>query len=670
MNMKIKDSIVWTAFLAVMAIIMFPSCSDEHEAVILEITNNEIILQAEGDPVQVEVKSNTEWRIDFVESTWFSTDIRGAQSSRTYFTVTYDENISDSERFCDIRVFTKDGKIADVIKIKQLSRYPFIVPASDKMELFTKGGEYEMEISTNVPETDIVITPTVNWVQEYRISDGKLYFNTETNSQSPRTGSIVLSYDDQYQRKVTATINLSQAYSEYANAELVSYPTVHGYAVGGITNNVYVEGTIVANGTSKNFPSNRYVIQNEAGETVVFESESLITFAQFAKVSLCLKDGMIREESEGSFTYRLISGITAAHVISSELSTFTIPERTIAELTDNMVFSLVTLKDVEIASPVGAFTNFKTTDPGAADRKINKNYWVEKFPAYYRYYPTCIRDKNGSNTYMLTAFEAPYAHETLPKGSGSITGMVAKVKLTNFDISESRLCILPLNREDINISDINEITSVLVEWDCNVPDWKEIGSFTFTDYHPTGGEASQANALLSKDGNKYFQQTYADYILGFQDDFRGDVNLNTTDGYYGRMRGGAFNSKPWSTSSYFYVDKISTVGISTSLSLQVEMNASWGGGPVAVVEYAYSMNGEWIKVDNSEFTILGQFDRTAAGGQTEKNIPGYKVYDFKLPDALLNRDNICIRLRPVRLPAGVSSFMPLRLANISIKYNK
>jgi hypothetical protein len=154
MNMKIKDSIVWTAFLAVMAIIMFPSCSDEHEAVILEITNNEIILQAEGDPVQVEVKSNTEWRIDFVESTWFSTDIRGAQSSRTYFTVTYDENISDSERFCDIRVFTKDGKTADVIKIKQLSRYPFIVPASDKMELFTKGGEYEMEISTNVPETD------------------------------------------------------------------------------------------------------------------------------------------------------------------------------------------------------------------------------------------------------------------------------------------------------------------------------------------------------------------------------------------------------------------------------------------------------------------------------------------------------------------------------------
>ena len=54
MNMKIKDSIAWAAFGAVMAIIMFPSCSDENEAGILEITNNEIILQAEGAPVQVE----------------------------------------------------------------------------------------------------------------------------------------------------------------------------------------------------------------------------------------------------------------------------------------------------------------------------------------------------------------------------------------------------------------------------------------------------------------------------------------------------------------------------------------------------------------------------------------------------------------------------------------
>ena len=311
------------------------------------------------------------------------------------------------------------------------------------------------------------------------------------------------------------------------------------------------------------------------------------------------------------------------------------------------------------------------------------NYAFQYGTGNYYMYPITGSDSETSPGYVLSNLgDSDAKWETTKMFNIGFDLTALSNRLTagfDFYVKNTSDLLVPANwsalvgnasKPSINIGDMNEITSVLVEWDCNVPDWKEIGASTFTEYHPTGGEASQSNAILNKDGNKHFQQTYADYILGFQDDFRGDMNLNTTDGYYGRMRGGAFNSKPWSTSSYFYVDKISTVGISTSLSLQVEMNASWGGGPVAVVEYAYSMSGEWVKVDNSEFTILGQFDRTAAGGQTEKNIPGYKVYDFKLPDALLNRDNICIRLRPVRLPSGVSSFMPLRLANISIKYNK
>ena len=42
---------------------------------------------------------------------------------------------------------------------------------------------------------------------------------------------------------------------------------------------------------------------------------------------------------------------------------------------------------------------------------------------------------------MLTSLDAPYAHETLPKGSGTITGIVAKVKLTNFLTSPKAGCV-------------------------------------------------------------------------------------------------------------------------------------------------------------------------------------------------------------------------------------
>lgn len=665
MNMHKTFILKYVSFFILTLTFMFQACKDEGIIGELEIENNQVILQAKGEPVKVEVHANTEWRIDFPGTvTWLTTDIRGGQSSRNYFMLTYDENAGDSERDCEIIVFTSDGKSESVINVKQLGRYPFITLGSSAMELFTIGGEYNMELTTNVPDTEIDISSTASWVKNIRISDGKLYFNTETNTEAPRTGVIMLDYKDQYNREASAKIDLSQAYSQYADATLVDYSTINAYDVGTVNDNVRIEGVIVADGTSLNFPKNRYVVQNEDGETVLFESENLIVFTRFDRISLSLKDGTVKEESEGSFTYKVVGGITAAHILSSEASTFEIPEKNIAELSNEMAFSLITLKDVEIASPVGAFTNFKTTDPGAADRRANNFYWVEKFPSYYRYFPVCIRDKDGSSTYMFTSLNASYAHETMPKGSGSITGIVMRTKLTNFDIDETQLCVVPLKRDDINISHVNEITNLLAEWNCDWP------GTNFTKYHPTGGESSQSSAVLDKDGNQGFQRYYTENIIGFQDAFRGDMNLNVTNGNYGRATAGAFNSKPWSTNAYFYVDGISTVGISTSLSLQVEMNASWGGGPVMQVEYAYSMNGPWTVVEDSEFTVLGQFDRTAAQGQTEVRIPGFKVYDFKLPDALLNRENICIRLRPIRLPAGVGGYNPLRLGHLSIKYNK
>lgn len=666
------DSIISKTYAIFFILVMFfalSSCTDEDVIGALDIIENEIILQATGEPVKVEVKSNSEWRIDFPETDWLSTDIRGGQPDRNYFMVTYNENINDSERYCDITVFTKDGKSEDVIKIKQLSRYPFITSDYDALDLFTMAGEYSVELNTNVPVTDIEVSATVDWVKNFRIDEGILYFNTETNSQALRSGIITIYFKDQYDREVNTEIEVSQAFSEYADATPVSFSTVSGYTAGTKIGSVSVEGFVVANGTSANLPGNRYILQNEAGETVLFESENLIALPRFNKIILSLEDGVVQEESEGSFSYKVITGITSTHVLNSEASSFTIPEITIKELTNEMAFSLVSLKDIEITIPEGAFTNFKTTDPGAADRRNDNYYWVKQFPAYYRYFPLSIRDKQGNNTYMLTSLHASYAHETVPKGSGTITGIVTRVSLSNFDISESQLCITPLTRGDIDIAQTNQITNVLVEWDCAWdPSWPS--GYTFTEYHPTGGEASQSNAILNKDNNQLFQRTYADNRLGFQDSFAGNVNLTATNGNFGRVSAGAFNSRPWSANAYFYVDQISTVGITTPLSLQIEMNLSWNGGYVMQVEYATSMSGPWTVVEGSEFIALGQFDRSSAGGQTDVKIPGYKIYDIKLPDVLQNQENISIKIKPIALAKGATSYAPVRLGHLSIKYNK
>src|SRR5690606_32671780 len=124
---------------------------------------------------------------------------------------------------------------------------------------------------------------------------------------------------------------------------------------------------------------------------------------------------------------------------------------------------------------------------------------------------------------------------------------------------------------------------------------------------------------------------------------------------------------------YWYIDKVSTKGIHSLLSIQIESNSGWGGGPTDMaVEYAYSLAGPWVKIPNGDFKSLGQFDRSAAGGQTANHIPGYKVYDFKLPNALNDKENICLRIRPTS-STGTGNTTSLtsthRLANVSIKYN-
>ena len=63
--------------------------------------------------------------------------------------------------------------------------------------------------------------------------------------------------------------------------------------------------------------------------------------------------------------------------------------------------------------------------------------------------------------------------------------------------------------------------------------------------------------------------------------------------------------------------------------------------------------------------MLAQLDRTDSGRQTEANVPGYKFYDFRLPDACLGLDNLAVRVRI--LTAGD---IRVRMDHISLKHNK
>lgn len=666
------------------------SCStDDTESGSIDLKSERVTLSDAGTPVQVRIDADSEWRLEYdTDNGWLSTDLMGGKATTKSFMVEASANNSESLRFLTIRIFTLNGGAERELTVVQLSSYPTIELSTTQMSLMAASSTYKLAVTTNIEETeDIVITPSQNWIRDARIEEGVLIFTADENESEVRSCSLQLEYTDENGRVAEAIVKVRQAApSLYNSATAVDFATAAAYADGKVSDNVYIEGIITAIGSSKNLPANRYVIQNEAdNQTIVLESDELIAFTQFDRVRLALKDTEVETQSEGSFTYKLFRNLTIAHLLKTEETTFNVPQMTISELTDQMNFCIVTLTDVEAAINAGAYTNFKTCWPGNAEQK-KPFYFVEQaqFAPFYRYYPLLLRDRNCDHIYMLSTLDTPWAHTTLPKGSGTVTGLVMRVKLTNFDIDETQLCIVPLTESDLKMDEqSSSVSEVLAEWNCDVhladPDKPYDAIVPMTVYHPDGGLlAGREEAVLNKSGNTGFQRYYADNVLGYQDSFRGDVNLDDSsdgwygtlsDGWYGRVNGGAFNSKPWNENQYFYIDGISTEGISGRLSLQLSMNLSYGI-TTFVVEYASSVSSQsWTKVEGADFRVLGQFDRTDTRRQTENNIPGFKFYDVALPEALLGQSNICIRIRPISHEIS-TVWEPVRLDHVSLRYNK
>ena len=459
--------------------------------------------------------------------------------------------------------------------------------------------------------------------------------------------------------------------------QILDIQAVKALPLGMIASNTAVKGTVVADGNkTANLPDNVFILQDNAGQAIMLKSsDALVLPGLDSEITLLLDGCQVKEASEGHFLYHFIDNVTKSNIVGMQATNFVIPEKHIADLTNAMVFSMVKLLDIEIASPHGAFTNFKTCDP---DIHSESMYYVNQYPAYYRYYPTCIRDINGNDTYMMTSIHADYAHETLPKGSGTLTGLVTKVQLSNFDISEDKLCITPVKRSDICMdSVVNNVSDILVEWDCACPnEWmNENGDFKVDNYkyRPTGGrEEFKTTAYLNHSGNDAFGRWYARWRLGFQDEFRGDVNVDNTDGTNGRVTAGAINSQEWWHKKSLYVSGISTIGVTGELSLQIEMNASCDNEANMAIAYQIGAadaedRDHDIVIPGTEFKVLRQFERGDNPDlQGSTFIPGFKVYNFRLPEELKNHDNIYVK---VKLPE-YSNWVGIRLAHISIKENK
>jgi len=593
--------------------------------------------------------------------------------------------------------------------------------------------EAEITVPLDQVRTEVRIAGAEDWIYDCKLSPTALTFKTNDNvdQKYTRHAIIALYYKDGWGNTQSELVSVTQARADnfvgtvYTPEEIRAIATVKGYT---LPEDVLVEGYIVSTTEGGNagdafvddYQQGTGVIDytltartsylesadGQYGFRLIAESESLNEFKRYSRVCLGI-GGAVVKKSEGEPVCYTIEGVSSANLITSYDGYLTMPwkEKSINELTDSDLNTLVKIKNCEIAMRKGPFT------------PVNEGY--TSLCTYNRLakYPTLIRDIEGGSMYMFTNMTCPYRRngETLPYGSGDITGIVVHENYKSFekDGNIGRYQLRHLTREEIDLK----------------PDFKDnfsglITEFRYAQFPGEWDETILENPILATKGNGELCHTYGEvgnfspsyfYIgecgskkknkykegAGIELDEggiyqpwvdKGTESAQNTDGkgWFHNSLMLSWSNKYWwnSNRGYCWLVVFSTEGIvSDRVSMQFAMynNSQSARSPrywkaqysLTTYDTSAASDDEWI--DIADFTVP---DVAIWASQNDWQTLGTRVYDFPLPTEILGHELVSIRLMPRNNKAAaksVDSYDSSTIANNSgyntmdyfaIRYNK
>ncbi len=612
--------------------------------------------------------------------------------------------------------------------------------AASSMVVYNGSGEANSVVTDiNVPldkiSTEIRFSGEEEWITDCNLSKSTFTFKTTDNPDRDytRRANIVLTYVDGWDNRQEAVISVIQAPSTNKIGTVFTPEALHEVAtVGGYTlpEDAIIEGYIVSTTEGHNAGDAQvedykqgtgYIDYTLTDRTSYLESadglngfrliateEAENKFIRYSRIILNA-GGAVVKKSEGEPVQYTIEGVKSSNVLTSADGTLTMPwkQKSITELTDSDINTLVTIKDCEIAMRKGPFT------------PVNEGY--TSLCGYNRLakYPILIRDIKGGSMYMFTNMTCPYRRdgETLPYGSGSITGIVVHEPYMSFekDGDIGRYQLRHLTREEIDLkSDFSDSFS---------------GIITEFRYAIRPGEFDETvlpNAILATKGNGELCHTYGSvsnyspsyfYIgecgskkkgkyeegAGIELDGggiyqpwvdNGAEGSQNTDGkgWFAANQMLGWSNKYWWDSDngrgYCWLVVFSTKGITSDrVSMQFAMynNSQSARSPrywkaqysLTTRDCSPSSDSEWV--DIGEFTVP---DVAIWASQNDWQTLGTRVYDFPLPTEILGKESVSIRLMPRNNNAAsksVDSYDSSTIANNSgyntmdyfaVRYNK
>ncbi|MBQ5642789.1 MAG: BACON domain-containing protein [Bacteroidaceae bacterium] len=462
MNMKRN---IFRAFSASVVFLTALSCSlDETADVKLvelgtPLEDNVCIVEAEGGEYELEIYSNGSYHIEMLDqSSWLTLSAMKGNGDGT-LTLTSTGN-DEFKRMTSFALCSDVDERRDTVYVKQKGKIEAnLSMGNTSMVVPGAGGESKASLSTNIPfeyfkvNVDYNDPENVGWLDPEKVSmagDGQdrtlsIWTDPNPDDVSVRTASLNLSFVDGWGDKVALELIVMQKNSNEGLGVLKSFAEIRStYPNGGeVTEDYILEGIVVSNTEGGNAGENEQIsasaidytvsqrtvyvqsLDGKYGFSLLTETEEDNIFKQFNKVRVLLKGTEIYLFDNPAKYYQ-IKGVkksmVASNVKAAE-SEIVVKQKHFNELTDDDIFTYVTLKDVEFPVRKGSIC------------PINEGYSIAGKSDRIAKFPLLVRDINGDSFYMYTNTVCTYRNDgtRVPQGSGNISGVIVHERFSRFE---------------------------------------------------------------------------------------------------------------------------------------------------------------------------------------------------------------------------------------------
>lgn len=486
------------------------------------------------------------------------------------------------------------------------------------------------------------VAPEEGWITNLALTPTALTFDIDDNmSGDDRSAVIKVFFNGELVAEKTVNQDVYPVIVDFA--KLRTYPLDEE-----LTAREFIDGYVVSDNTSANVCLNPQTKQfkfdlNESKRTMMFESLdgkygfaikykklSQNTLPRYSKVRISLKGLTLSKNNDPE--YYTITGMTEDHVASvEEPNPDAVPmkRKNVSELTDADIYTLVSLKDMEVVFKDGSYTN--CTDGYSILSDFNTA--GGKSPRW-DVAPLLLTDKYGKTISMLTNSMVPWRRdgEGVAQGSGDFKGIIVAETLIRYG-DRGRYQIRPMVKNDIALTDA-PFSKTIVEWNWN--DAKE-------DLIPEIGEgnisgvsvklSSDYNALISANDPASRTKPAANNVGG-----KGVVNNQCGDLY---------SLTEWKVGASFDVD-FSTKGISGS---NLQIGFVWGKGKGGNTNIEVPSHWKLLySVDDGdtfkEFVPMVKNRPIVWWTNTPVDVtPGYTDHMFQLPQECFGKDKVIVRFQ-------------------------